>query len=574
MPDDIQPTHDVVVIGAGSTGENVADYAHQGGLSVALVEADLVGGDCSYWACMPSKALLRSPEAVSAARAVDGARQAATGELDVAAVLRRRDSFTSGWDDAGQAAWVDGIGVELIRGSGRLVGARQIEVNRPDGIRDRLAARVAVVVCTGSEPAMPAVPGLGEVRPWTTKDATSAKSAPVRLAILGGGVAGCEMASAWCALGAREVSIVEHEPGLLPGYEPEAGRRLADALSARGVSVRTGTRVERVSREGRERPVTMALGDGSTLVADELLVATGRRPRTESIGLEAVGLASGAWLEVDDGCRVTAVAGGWLYAAGDVNQRSLLTHMGKYQARICGDAIAAQPEESRLSQTRGARMRPPPTAGRCPGSCSPTPRSLPSDSPRPRPAGRASPSPAWNTSWVTSRALRSTQTGTRAGPSWSSTPSGTWCWAPRSWARPWPNSLTPLRWPSWARCPSPACGTRCPHTRRSPRYGCGCSRPGAGVPEARNLAPGTSALPASRHWCSPPLAATTAVDPSITGLGLTMCLPTPSWLGSRPSASPTSWWRWSMGSRATAGELGGRRLLEVEVQVAERTGRH
>lgn len=342
MPDDIQPTHDVVVIGAGSTGENVADYAHQGGLSVALVEADLVGGDCSYWACMPSKALLRSPEAVSAARAVDGARQAATGELDVAAVLRRRDSFTSGWDDAGQAAWVDGIGVELIRGSGRLVGARQIEVNRPDGIRDRLAARVAVVVCTGSEPAMPAVPGLGEVRPWTTKDATSAKSAPVRLAILGGGVAGCEMASAWCALGAREVSIVEHEPGLLPGYEPEAGRRLADALSARGVSVRTGTRVERVSREGRERPVTMALGDGSTLVADELLVATGRRPRTESIGLEAVGLASGAWLEVDDGCRVTAVAGGWLYAAGDVNQRSLLTHMGKYQARICGDAIAAR----------------------------------------------------------------------------------------------------------------------------------------------------------------------------------------------------------------------------------------
>lgn len=342
MPGEIQPTHDVVVIGAGSTGENVADYAHQGGLSVALVEADLVGGDCSYWACMPSKALLRPPQAVSAARAVDGARQAVTGDLDVPAVLSRRDSFTSHWHDAGQAAWVEGIGVELVRGSGRLAGERQVDVSRAGAARRRLTAAAAVVVCTGSEPAMPPVPGLAGARPWTTKDAASARSAPARLAILGGGVAGCEMATAWCALGAREVSILEQEPTLLPGYEPQAAARLAGALSARGVTVRTGARVERVSRDGGRGTVTLALGDGSALVADELLVAAGRRPRTGSIGLEVVGLEPGSWLAVDDGCRVTAVAEGWLYAAGDVNHRSLLTHMGKYQARICGDAIAAR----------------------------------------------------------------------------------------------------------------------------------------------------------------------------------------------------------------------------------------
>ncbi|MGH9064877.1 MAG: dihydrolipoyl dehydrogenase family protein [Acidimicrobiales bacterium] len=342
MPTEDQATHDVVVIGAGSTGENVADYAHQGGLSVAIVEADLVGGDCSYWACMPSKALLRPPQAVSAARALDGARQAVTGRLDVAAVLARRDSFTSRWDDAGQVAWVRGAGLELVRGTGRLAGERQVEVAGPGGSSRRLVAGAAVAVCTGSEPALPPVPGLAEARPWTTKDATSAKAPPGRLAVLGGGVAGCEMASAWRALGTREVTVVEQEPRLLPGYEPEAGRRLAEALAERGVAVRPGVRVERVSRDGGGGPVALQVSDGSPVEADELLVATGRRPRTGDLGLEALGLPPGSWLEVDDSCLVRGVPGGWLYAAGDVNHRSLLTHMGKYQARACGDAIAAR----------------------------------------------------------------------------------------------------------------------------------------------------------------------------------------------------------------------------------------
>ncbi|MGH9075472.1 MAG: dihydrolipoyl dehydrogenase family protein, partial [Acidimicrobiales bacterium] len=341
MPTDDPPTHDVVVIGAGSTGENVADYAHQGGLSVALVEADLVGGDCSYWACMPSKALLRSPEALAAARAVGGACQAA-GALDVPAVLGRRDAFTSNWDDSGQVAWVEGAGLELVRGTGRITGERRLDVQAPDGSTRRLVAGAAVVVCTGSEPALPPVPGLSEVRPWTTKEATSARAAPRRLAILGGGVAGCEMANAWSALGAEQVAVVEQEAGLLPGYEPEAGRRLAEALAGRGVEVRTGTRAERVGQRGGQGEVTLELADGSHIEADELLVATGRRARTEDLGLESLGLEPGSWLEVDDSCLVGGVPGGWLYAAGDVNHRSLLTHMGKYQARICGDVIAAR----------------------------------------------------------------------------------------------------------------------------------------------------------------------------------------------------------------------------------------
>ncbi|SRR5579875_1635277 len=345
MATEAPATHDVVVIGAGSTGENVADYAHQGGLSVALVEQALVGGDCSYWACMPSKALLRPPEALAGARAVDGARQAAQGELEVGAVLRRRDSFAAHWDDGGQARWVNGIGVELVRGEGRLAGERRVEVSLPAGGTRTLVARAAVAICTGSEPALPPVPGLAEARPWTTKEATSAQAVPRRLAILGGGVAGCEMATAWSALGVSEVTVVEQEATLLPGYEAEAGRRLEEALEKRGIVVRTATRVEEVSGGGGRGPVTLVLAGESgpvELEADQLLVATGRKARTTGLGLESVGMEPGSWLEVDDSCLVEALPGGWLYAAGDVNHRALLTHMGKYQARICGDAIAAR----------------------------------------------------------------------------------------------------------------------------------------------------------------------------------------------------------------------------------------
>lgn len=332
--------YDVIVIGAGSTGENVADYAHQGGLSVALIESELVGGDCSYWACMPSKALLRSGQALDAARAVDGARQAVTGNIDVAAVLARRDGFTSHYDDSGQVQWAVGAGLDVFCGKGRLSGERRVVVEA-DGGRVTLLAEHAVVVCTGSVPALAPIEGLSEAAAWTNKEATSAKAVPRRLAIIGGGVVGCEMASAWRSLGTEAVTIVEFNDRLLPGVEPEAGRRVAAAFAEQGIDARLGVRVARVERApGGE--VTLHLADGTTVLADELLVATGRAPRTTDIGMETVGLVSGAWLDVDDSCEVTAVAGQWLYGAGDVNHRALLTHMGKYQARICGEVIAAR----------------------------------------------------------------------------------------------------------------------------------------------------------------------------------------------------------------------------------------
>jgi len=334
-------TYDVIVIGAGSIGENVADRAVRGGLSAVIVESELVGGDCSYWACMPSKALLRSPQAVAAARAVDGARQAVTGTLDAAAVLSRRDVFTAHWNDAGQVRWLEGAHVDLVRGHGRLTGERAVGVRAPDGSTIELRARHAVVVCTGSRPAMPAIPGLAEARPWTSREATSAKAAPRRLAILGGGVVACEMATAWQALGSEEVTILQRGPRLVPGVEPFAGEMLAAAFERRGVRVRLGAETQRVERRS-DGAVHATLADGATIVADEILVATGRAARTDGLGLDTVGLRDGDWLEVDASLRVKAVAAGWLYAAGDVNRRALLTHMGKYQGRCCGDVIAAR----------------------------------------------------------------------------------------------------------------------------------------------------------------------------------------------------------------------------------------
>ncbi|MCR2825718.1 dihydrolipoyl dehydrogenase family protein [Microbacterium sp. zg.Y909] len=330
-------TYDVVVIGAGAVGENAADRAVQGGLTTVIVEAELVGGECSYWACMPSKALLRAPSALRAARAVAGAREAVTGDLDVAAVLRRRDGITHDWSDEGQVQWLDGAGIDLVRGHARLTGIRRVEVASADGTTTTLVARHAVVVATGSAALLPDVAGFADIQPWTSRDATSAETVPESLAIIGGGVVAAEMATAYAAFGAAVTLIVRSR--LLGSMEPFAGEFVAASLSAAGVDIRRGVEVLRAERE-QGADAVLHLSDGTRVTAAEVLVATGRTPRTGDLGLDAVGLSSGDWLETDDTMRVHGTD--WLYAVGDVTGRALLTHQGKYQARAAGDVIAAR----------------------------------------------------------------------------------------------------------------------------------------------------------------------------------------------------------------------------------------
>ncbi|WP_351235584.1 NAD(P)/FAD-dependent oxidoreductase [Streptomyces sp. NPDC002133] len=339
---DTHRTYDVVVIGAGPVGENVADRTRAAGLSTVIVESELLGGECSFWACEPSKALLRPVLARADALRVPGLRRAVDGPLDVAAVLAHRDDIVRRWQDDNHVAWLESVSVDLVRGHGRLDGPRQVVVTTPDGESVRLSARHAVAVCTGTGPAMPDLPHLDDIRPWTNREATSADRVPGRLAVVGGGVVAVEMATAWRALGAQ-VTMLVRGSGLIPRMEPFAGEMVADALREAGVDLRFGASVTSVTREGgADGEARITLADGGQLTADEILFATGRAPRTGDIGLETIGLAPGDWLTVDDTFQVTAVPDGWLYAVGDVNHRALLTHQGKYQARIAGAVIGAR----------------------------------------------------------------------------------------------------------------------------------------------------------------------------------------------------------------------------------------
>ena len=332
----------MLIVGGGAAGENAGDIAARGGLKVGLIEHNLVGGECTYWACMPSKALLRPGEALEAAARVPGAKEAIGGEIDLEEVFKRRDSLAANWDDSGQVDWLESVGIDLIRGHGQITGEREVTVTSSDKSPTVYTVKRAVVVATGSSASFPPIDGLEESDVWDSRDVTTADDVPRRLLIIGGGAVGSEMAQAWKWLGSEEVTVVELFEHLLSQEEKFVGEELKSAFERMGITVHTTaeTKSLRKNPDG-SKSAEVDLSDGTTIEieADEILVATGRKPNTTDLGLENIGIEPGEYIEVDDHLLAKGVASGWLYAVGDVNGRSLLTHTGKYQARIAGAHI-------------------------------------------------------------------------------------------------------------------------------------------------------------------------------------------------------------------------------------------